>query len=257
MTAKRKGEGTKFQIDRKLFTSKIWLSGSPWLLRLWLYLIGNANIQDNEWKGIVIKRGQLVRSYRVIAQDISYDKGYAHMEPSISTISGLFKKLVKLESLKRSPLPYLKNKDKKSKLRPEGTGYLITLLNYNILQSFSSNVSNINRTDIRMNKTILSLFEFWNSLKLIEHKKIDKFAPSLRNALKDYLGTQVRKAMVNYATVVKDDKYFFSYRWTLKEFLTRVNGLEKFLDINTPLENFLVDKDSGKERAEVKYEDKT
>lgn len=258
MATKRKGEGTKFQIDRKFFTSDIWLSGSIWKLRLFIWLIGHVNIEPHQWQGILIKRGQIVHSYRSIAEEIAYTKGYVVYKPSISQVSRLFQELIKENRVKRNPLPALKNKDKNLKQRMQQTGYLITLVNFNALQGFTPYVRESIGTELKNDKTIYSLFEFWNSLKLIKHKKIDKFAPSLKTALKDYPGTQVRKAMVNYATVVKDKKYFFSYRWTLKEFLTRVNGLEKFLDINMPLENFLVDKNDNKREKEYpKYDDKT
>ena len=62
----------------------------------------------------------------------------------------------------------------------------------------------------------------------------------------------------DYKDVYKDEEgkeYFFNYRWTLKEFLTR--GLDRFLDSNLPFENFLLDKE-GKLHKEVfpKYEEK-
>ena len=104
-------------------------------------------------------------------------------------------------------------------------------------------------------KVLYNLFEFWNSLKIMRHKKINAFVKPLEKVLKTYSEKELRKAMVNYATVVKGEKYFFKYRWTLAEFLKR--GFEKFLDINMPLENFLVDKDDNKREKEYpKYEEK-
>jgi len=222
-------------------------------------LIGNANYSNVTWQGIKIKRGQLVRSYRVIANDIAFDKGYIHKEPSIATISNLFKELVREERIELAPLPALRNKEENDKPRTKQRGYLITLIKYNTLQGLLSNVLNRERTE--SNKELLSkkkviiysLFEFWNSLKIIQHQKIDKFVRSLETAIKDYPGIQVRKAMVNYSTVLKQDKYFFKYRLTIKEFLVR--GLERFLDINKPLENFLTDK-KGEKEVYPKYEKK-
>ncbi len=39
------------------------------------------------------------------------------------------------------------------------------------------------------------------------------------------------------AIIVKDDKYYFKYKWTLKDFLKR--GLVKFLDIEVAKQNYL------------------
>lgn len=254
MAERRRGEGTKWQIDRKIFSSDIWLSGSIWKFRLWFYLMGHTNYKDMVWQGIKIKRGQLVCSYRRIANEIAYDKGCIHNEPSISTISQLFKELQKEKRIELASLPPLENQDKKDKPRTKRRGYLITLLNYNTLQGFITCVPNEKRTECKKDKTIYSLFEFWNSLKIITHKKIDKFASPLETALKDYSGFQIRKAMVNYSKITKGKEYFFNYRWTLEEFLVR--GLDKFLDINKPLENFLIDKEGKTKEVYPKYEEK-
>jgi len=215
--------------------------------------MGNANYKDMVWQDIKIKRGQMIRSYRNLAQEISYLKGYVLKKPSVSVISQLFKEFQQENRIKLEPLPL------REKGRTKHVGFLITLLNYNTLQGFITHAPNTNRTECKKvlsskDKTIYSLFEFWNSLKIIQHQKVDKFAHCLATALKDYPGTQVRKAMVNYATVIKGDKYFFSYRWTLKEFLIR--GLERFLDTNKPLENFLVDKEDKTKEVYPKYEEK-
>ena len=53
----REGEGTKFTLDRKLFSSDIWYD-SPWKLKMWIYLIGNANHTDGHFMGIPIKRSR-------------------------------------------------------------------------------------------------------------------------------------------------------------------------------------------------------
>lgn len=245
---RRRGEGTRFQIDRKFFSSDIWVSGSEWKLRLWVYLMGNANYKDVVWKKIKIKRGQIIRSYRRLAEEISYCKGIILKKPSTSVIGALFKEFEKEKRVKLTPLV------SRDKSRTRHAGFLITLLNYNTLQGFITCAQDTNRTESKKDKTIYSLFEFWNSLKIMQHKKVDKFVSSLNNALKDYPGIQVRKAMVNYATVIKGDKYFFKYRWTLKAFLTR--GIERFLDTNKPLENFLIDKEGEAKEIGPKYEEK-
>ena len=96
-------------------------------------------------------------------------------------------------------------------------------------------------------KTIYSdLFEFWNSKKIIVHKKMsDKVKQKLSNILETYTPEEIEKAISNYETVLHQDKYYWSYAWTLEEFLQR--GFEKFLP-DVCFTNFLADKkESGRQ----------
>jgi hypothetical protein len=110
----RDGEGTKFTIDRKIFSSDIWFA-SPWKLKIWIYLIGHANHKDNRFMGIPIKRGQLIRSYRKIAKDCAYKVGYRLKKPSPETIRRICEELTKEERIRQ---------------RTVHCGTLITICNY-------------------------------------------------------------------------------------------------------------------------------
>jgi len=122
----RNGSGTKFTIDRKLFSSDIWFA-SPWKLKIWLYLVGNANHSDGEWMGIKLKRGQLIRSYRTIQNDCSYNVGYRTKKPSLHTICRICEDLTKELRIER---------------RSEHGGQVITILNYNELQPLKKDEGN-------------------------------------------------------------------------------------------------------------------
>ncbi|GAJ14204.1 unnamed protein product, partial [marine sediment metagenome] len=81
------------------------------------------------------------------------------------------------------------------------------------------------------------LFDLWNSLGVIKHRKLTgQMMRALRATLRDFSTTDVSQAMKNYATILHDDSCFFKYRWTLKDFLKR--GLEKFLDLEVALNNY-------------------
>lgn len=63
--------------------------------RLFTYLLLNATHQDGIKKGgVELKRGQWIRSYRKLAQDLAYKEGRGVKEYSIKTISKCVKKLV-------------------------------------------------------------------------------------------------------------------------------------------------------------------
>ena len=88
---------------------------------------------------------------------------------------------------------------------------------------------------IEVSKNIKIIFNFWNNQKIVEHKKLtDKMKTKINSALKEYSLEDIKKSISNYSTVLSNKKYFWSYKWTLEDFLVR--GLTKFLDV--PLKNY-------------------
>ena len=85
------------------------------------------------------------------------------------------------------------------------------------------------------------IFNFWNSQRIISHKKLtEDIKRAIKTALDTYSEGEVCQAIRNYAEILKDESYFFKYRWTLKDFLKR--GLEKFLDLDIARANYRKDK---------------
>lgn len=83
------------------------------------------------------------------------------------------------------------------------------------------------------------LFNYWNDLGVIRHKVLtEKMRTKINSVLKDYTKADIRAGMTNYAKVVHGPEYFFKYKWTLDEFLSR--GLVRFLE--APLDNWLTEK---------------
>lgn len=88
---------------------------------------------------------------------------------------------------------------------------------------------------------VRELFDLWNSLGLIKHRKLTgQMMRAVKATLRDFSAADVSQAMKNYATILHDDSCFFKYRWTLRDFLAR--GLEKFLDLEVALSNYRRDK---------------
>lgn len=81
------------------------------------------------------------------------------------------------------------------------------------------------------------LFDLWNSLGVIKHKKLTgDMTRAIKAASRDFSAAEISQAMKNYAHIVNDEQCFFKYRWTLRDFLKR--GLEKFLDLEVALNNY-------------------
>ena len=70
----------------------------------------------------------------------------------------------------------------------------------------------------------------------------DKLKRAINGALKDYTREEICAAIDNYAEILGDSKYYWTHKWTLKEFLER--GIDKFLDFETAAQNYLADKGS-------------
>lgn len=99
----------------------------------------------------------------------------------------------------------------------------------------------LSRTHKRQ-KTYIPVFEHWNSKGIIKHRALTaKMERAINGRLREgYTLEDITGAIDSYAVVVSSPEYFFSYRWTLTDFLTR--GLDRFVDDAKPLENFRKDK---------------
>ncbi|HLR34282.1 MAG TPA: hypothetical protein VK071_03015, partial [Tissierellales bacterium] len=98
--------------------------------------------------------------------------------------------------------------------------------------NFLDNNTSINITSIN------SIYAFWNTQKIINHRKLtDKMKRKIRTSLKDYKEEEIKQSIKNYSEILNSDKYWFTYRWTIDEFLQR--GIEKFIDREVAKQNYL------------------
>lgn len=78
---------------------------------------------------------------------------------------------------------------------------------------------------------------YWNRKGVVKHRAFtDRTKRKVKAALRYYDVGEICKAIFNYANILNDNQYFWTYRWTLHDFLQR--GLEKFLDEAHPYTNF-------------------
>lgn len=116
-----------FKLDRKIFNSDIWLQ--PVELRLFIYLIGQARHSKEpstkyKNKGVIIERGQYLRSYRKLRDDLEYMENNAIKNYSLSRI--------------KSAIDRLENQ---GRIKTEKTqlGTLFTVCNYAVYQGSYKN----------------------------------------------------------------------------------------------------------------------
>ena len=86
-------------------------------------------------------------------------------------------------------------------------------------------------------KEVKEVFDHWNEKDIIRHRRLTgNILLAISTALNDYTVAEICQAIDNYATILADEQYYFSYRWSLNEFLER--GLDKFLDLDTAIKNY-------------------
>ncbi len=112
----------------------------------------------------------------------------------------------------------------------------------NIEEGYSENLEE-NNTSINntLLNSIYTIFEFWNSQKIVVHRKPnDKIKSRIKNMINKhgYSENDLKEAITNYKTILNGDEYFWSYKWGLLEFLKPEN-VDKFLTENNPFENYL------------------
>jgi len=112
-----------FKASRSLFENNIWKNIHKF--RLFFYLFGNAvyKQEGKTYNGINIQRGQILKSYRKLAENLEYIENNAIKRYSISTIKRLLDELVAEERIT---------------MLGTDLGTLITIVNYEEYQCFSN-----------------------------------------------------------------------------------------------------------------------
>lgn len=113
--------GGVFQTDRVIFDNSIWKN--PAKFRLFFYIYGNAIFSKEgvDIGGIHLSRGQLLKSYRKLSDELEYIENHSLKKYSISHIKKLIGELVEEKRLKMEVSPL---------------GTVFTVLNYEQYQGF-------------------------------------------------------------------------------------------------------------------------
>ena len=225
-------------IYRTLAKSNLWLKQKFTKGQAWIDMILLANHKDGviEKRGnqISIKRGQLGWSELALSYRWKWSRN----------------KTTRF-------LKWLENEQQIIQHRSRITT-LITIVNYNKYQNINNKMiqqkiqqkdnripktiqqKDTNNNDNKINKNIhIAVLNYWNSQKIIIHKKIDEATKGKINAkiVEGYSQKEIKDAIRTYAVILKNDKYYWSHAWTLKEFLQR--GFEKFKDREIAANNYI------------------
>lgn len=143
-----------FQISREIFENQIWQDIPKF--RIFFYILGNAVFSHEGVKkgNILIKRGQYLRSFRNLANDLEYVENRAIKKYSTSVIKRKVDQLVKEERLK---------------IEDTELGTLFTVVNYDKYQDLS-NYKNDN-LEQRWNSDGTAMEQRWNNNKNVNNVK--------------------------------------------------------------------------------------
>src|SRR5665648_515442 len=110
-----------FQTDRVIFNNPIWKN--PAKFRLFFYIYGNAIFSKEGFDigGIHLSRGQLLKSYRKLSDELEYIENHSLKKYSISHIKKLVDELIK---------------EKRLEMEVSQLGTVFTVLNYGQYQGF-------------------------------------------------------------------------------------------------------------------------
>src|SRR5690625_4632350 len=123
--------GGWFKINREMFESDIWADVTTF--RLFILLIGKASHEDGyRHRGMILNKGQWVRSYRKLADDLSYKEGRGFKKYSLNTIKRCVQKLVESERIVTEETEL---------------GTLFTVVNYQDYQNDSKHFNALNRLE--------------------------------------------------------------------------------------------------------------
>jgi hypothetical protein len=236
-----------FKLHRQVFEHGIWTN--PIELRLFFWLVGHAvfDNKDIHYSEVTVKRGQYLRSFRKLQEDLRYTDNNRIKVPSLGTIKRTVDKLVRKEMIAILETPL---------------GTLFTIINYEKYQSNGTEIKeyedkvideneglgtglgtateqqrNNNKKDKKEKNISIAIFDHWNNSKIAIHRSLNQeIERKITSRLKEYKPEEIETAITNYSFILNNEEYYFNYKWTLKDFLQR--GLDKFLDLETAKSNY-------------------
>ncbi len=92
---------------------------------------------------------------------------------------------------------------------------------------------------ISLSTSISNIFEYWNEKRIIMHRELtEDISKAIEKALKSYKEEEIKTYIDRYAKVISDKNYFWHYKWSLKDFLTRKDGISSFTDEGSKWVNY-------------------
>lgn len=92
---------------------------------------------------------------------------------------------------------------------------------------------------ISLSTSISNIFNYWNDKNIIKHRELtEDISKAIEKALKVYSEEEIKTYIDRYAKIIGDKDYFWHYKWSLKDFLTRKEGISAFTDEGSKWVNY-------------------
>lgn len=116
-----------------------------------------------------------------------------------------------------------------------------TTSDHKIDTTFNNNQNNNNQSNKKQNIIIVEhpILTYWNSKEIIKHQPSQKINDAIAKCLKTYSEEDIKLYIDRYVKIINDPLYYFDYKWTLIEFLTRKNGISEFTNEGSKWVNYL------------------
>lgn len=104
------------------------------------------------------------------------------------------------------------------------------------------------------------IFDYWNEKDIIKHRELNQnIIKAIQRVLSIYSVENIKIYIERYNKVIKDNNYFFNYKWALADFLNRKDGISSFSDEGSKWISYqeFVKNDSGKKKSayDKKFDD--
>ncbi|WP_235011059.1 hypothetical protein [Listeria monocytogenes] len=162
-----------FQTSREIFENPIWSDVVKF--RIFFYIYGNAVFanEGSDVAGIHLKRGQFLRSFRNLQNDLAYKEKRGYKQYSLNTIKNKIDQLVK---------------EKRIEIESTDYGTLFTVLNYEEYQGFERYSNTLSERQENDKRTLRERQE--NNNKNVKNDK------NVKNINNKTLSSQPRKKRV-------------------------------------------------------------
>lgn len=223
--AKIKGGATLWA--RQTIDSEIFFDKPDKWFKIWFYIVSQVNHQDNH----KYKRGEGFMQQKIICE-------YTKATPDqVKKCFSWLKKMKMISTTKST------------------RGMVVKVLKYNDYQSLDTYKKHQDRhfksTTINKNvNNVNTIYTHWLKQNIIQHKK-NIYDSQIKTALQTYSVDEIIIAITNYAIILHGEEYYWSYKWTLGEFLKR--GIEKFIDLNVAKNNYLQNKTDKQKEEQSQY----
>lgn len=193
----------------------------------WLDMLMLANHADSRfvhWSELLfVKRGSFVSSELKLMERWSWSKTKARSFFSLLEQDKMIEKISDSKKTTFVVLNYNKYQVYETREKPEKNWWETGEKPEKDTNNNDNNANNENTST----KEILS---YWNSKKIIVHEKNQKLEWIIKTALNQFSVDQIKIWIDTYSEVLLNDKYLWSYKWWLSEFLSRKNWLLVFMD---------------------------